>query len=306
MSDKEIVANYEKDLKAFGLEIPEDDSQPQVEEPKEPEPVEEPKEPEVKEKSAPEEPAKEPEAPKDEDRPKKRSIYDDLKDKKHELRSERELREQAERERDDLKAQLAGLNKSSTPQERQDAINSIEQFAERTGADAESLRQLKELILKDVPQAPKMDEGILQGLNEFQQWKKQNSVAIEKQMFEQEFQKAVPTVKEFFPTASQEEIDAIKAEVDKLSHTEQFHDKELDYVLFKNKDTLASMVSPKKRGMEPSKRSAPESQPDEFDPTANVSQMSPKQRAQWFEDYNKSTSQKQGIFTDGSGKKIII
>ena len=306
MSDKDTIENYQKELKAFGLEIPADESQPPVEEPKE-----EPKQEEESKKEEPQEPAKEPEEPKTE-KPKseegsrKRSIYHDLKEKKQELRSERELREQAESERDALKAQLASLNASSSPQDRQDAVDSIEKFAEKTGADPEALKELKRFILQDVPKAPSVDENVLKGINEFQEWKKQNSVAIEKQMFEQEFSKTLPTVKELFPTASQEEIETIKKEVDKLAHTDAYHDKELDYVLFKNKGTLSQMISPKKRGMEPSKRSAPEASTESFDPTADPSQMSPKQRAQWMEDYNKATAQKQGIFTDGAGKKIII
>ena len=76
------------------------------------------------------------------------------------------------------------------------------------------------------------------------------SQAVEKQMFEEDFQKVTPALKELLPTASAEEMQAVKKEIDRLSHTKELHDKPLDYIAWKHKDTLTALVSPKKRGLE--------------------------------------------------------
>ena len=69
----------------------------------------------------------------------KRSIYDEYKDKKSELKSERERADIAERERDELKSRLESLDRAVTPQEKQDAQDEIEAFAQEIGADASEI-----------------------------------------------------------------------------------------------------------------------------------------------------------------------
>ena len=39
-------------------------------------------------------------------------------------------------------------------------------------------------------------------------------------------------------------------EIVRLAHTKAFHDKEVDYIVWKNRDALAEMVSPKKPSFE--------------------------------------------------------
>ncbi len=39
-------------------------------------------------------------------------------------------------------------------------------------------------------------------------------------------------------------------EVVRLAHTKEFHDKETDYIVWKNREALAKMVSPKKPSFE--------------------------------------------------------
>jgi hypothetical protein len=304
MSDKDIVENYEKELAKVGLELPQDSEsvsdtpeEPKAE-PEEPkETVEEPVVPKPEEQNPPSDvPLQE---------PRKRTVYDDLKEKRKELRSEKELREQAERERDELRAKLEAVQEAGTPQERMDAEDELSEFASEIGADPDAIRRMRELFLKGV-QVPQMDSSIKKDMEEFRQWKAQNSVAIEQQMFEQEFQRTIPTLKDLFPSASQEELGVIKKELDVISHSKDWHDKELEYIAFKHKDRLSAFVSPKKRGMETSGRASESVEEQEFDPSADVSSMTPKQRQTWFEEYERATQQKRGIITDASGKKLIV
>lgn len=232
----------------------------------------------------------------------KRSIYDEYKDKKSELKSEKEAREQVERERDELKQRLEALQNADTPQERREAQDEIDAFAEEIGADANAIRRMQELFSKNVKP---VDESLARDIQEFKQWKTENSQVIEKSRFESEFQAATPTLTELLPNASTEEMATVKARVDELSHMKEFHDKELDYVIFKNKDELSKLVSPKKRGMEQRGRKDAVEESFDFNPDADYSKMSLKEREIWEEGYKKFTSG-EGLVTDSNGKRLLI
>ena len=233
----------------------------------------------------------------------KRSIYEEYKEKKSELKSERELREQAERERDEFKQKLEAVSNAGTQQERQDAQDEMEAFAQEIGADANALRKMQALFLKN--SNANSDEGLAKDLQEFKQWKSENSQVIEKSRFETEFQSVTPMLKELLPNVSDEEMQMIKSRVDEISHTKEFHDKELDYVLFKNKDELAKLVSPKKRGMEQKGRRDVQEESYDFNPDADYSKMSMKEREAWEEGYKRFTAG-EGIVMDSNGKRLLI
>lgn len=280
MEDQNAVAEY---LKA-GVDLPELKEEPKEETPPEPEKKEETQDlPETKEE------------------PRKRSIYDEYKEKKAELRSEKEMREQAERERDEYRAKLESLNNAGTQEERQDAQDELEAFARKINADPQALREMRELFLKEA----KPDESLQRDLQEFKTWKTQNAQMLEKQLFEDEFKKVTPSLKEMFPTASDEEMEVIKAKLDEVSHSKAYHDKELDYVAYKERTTLQELVSPKKRGLEPKSRRETEEESFDFDPNADYSKMTPKQREAWEANYKKLTKSTE-LLMDSEGRKIII
>lgn len=234
----------------------------------------------------------------------RRSIYDQYKEKKSEVKTERELRQRAEQERDELKQRLEAVSNAQTSQERTDAHQDLEAFAEKIGADPETLREMREMFLKDVQ--PQTDPAIAKQLREFAEWQAQHAQILEKSRFEEEFKSVVPSIKELFPTSSEQEIEAIKEKIDELSHTEDFHDKELDYVIFKNKTELSKLVSPKKRGLESKNRQDVREESFDFDINADYSKMTPKERDAWESHYKKMTSEGTGIQTDGQGKKLFI
>lgn len=288
---------YKKELAANGVEIPEVKKEETPESPKEKPEEKKIEKPEAPKEETPEEPLQEPREPR------KRSIYDEYKDKKLEVKNERELREKAERERDEFRIKYETLEKANTPEERQEAKDDIEAFAKEINADPQVIKKMREVFLKDVK--PQTDESIKKDLEEFKAWKQNNSQVIEKQLFEEEFVRTVPTIKRLFPQATEEELNAIKKEVDSVSHTKEWHDKDLDYVVFKNQDKLQALVSPKKRGMEIKNRKDVSEIAFEFDPNADYSKMSMKEREQWEEAYKKATKA-EGLLEDSQGRKIIL
>lgn len=272
---------YKKELLANGVDVPD------VKEPETKEPAQEPEEKEPKEDL--------PETPKE-----KRSIYDEYKDKKLELKEERERREVVEQELAELRQKL---DKADTPKEKEAVGDEFEEFAKEINADPEALRKMRALFLKDVK--PSDDPDLKKDLEEFKAWKSQNQQAIETQAFEKEFSQVAPALKELFPDATADEINDIKKELDSLSHTKEMHDKELDYVIFKHKEDLKAFVSPKKRGMESKERQDINSDTIDFNPEADYSKMTAKEREQWEAAY-KNLSKREGLTEDASGKMMFI
>lgn len=255
--------------------IPEPATEP---EPKEPEPlITEPKEPEER---------------------KPRSIYHDLKDTRSDLKSERERREVAEQERDALKAQL-----DTNPPAKIEA-DDLDAFAAEIGADPQAIKKMQELFLKGMP-ASTISPELQTRLEQFETWQKDNGQAIAKQQFETEFTSAVPELQKMFPTASAEDITAMKSEIDALAHTTEFHDKEIDYIAFKNQAKLAALITPHKRGLESKGRVDATNIPTTFDPNADITKMSAKEAEVWESAYRKM-GKDEGLATDSQGRRMLL
>ena len=289
---------YKEQLKADGIEIegekaevaeetPEEQPKVKVEEP---EPEEEPKD-EPKE-----------ELPKQEEF-KKRSIYDEYKDKKADLKSEKELREKFENENTELKEKLEALKNADTPKEKQDALDDIDELAKEINADPEAIRKLQRVILKGVKPT---DENLQKDLADFKNWKTSNQKVMETQQFDKEFETVLPQIKSDFPKVTDEELKTIKQTLDGLSHTKKFHDKDLDYVVFKNKETLKALISPKKRGMETKERKDLEEENFDFDPNADITKLSASDFVKWEKAYNKMTASSDDLVVVGNKGKMII
>lgn len=289
---------YKKELANSGVEVPELVETPEAEPKEEETPIEEPQPKE--ETLVVDEPLKEEEEPKES---RKRSIYDDLKAKKQEVKSERELRESAERERDELKTKLEALSNADTPEEKEEAKDDLTAFAESIGADPEAIKKMKEIFLKDA--RLNIDESFKKDLEDIKLWKSQNSQAVEQQEFEQEFESIKSDIKGYFPTIDDSEMNAVKKEIDKIAHTKGWEDKDLDYIVFKNKERLSNLVSPKKRGIEVKGNKDVMEDNFDFDPNADYSKLSPKEKELWEANYNKLGKQ-EGLVEDSQGRKIII
>jgi hypothetical protein len=285
MDDEE---KYKKELAEAGVDLPNKDSEAKAKE-------------EADAKAKAEEDAKNINN-KPPDEQKSPSIYDEYKAKKAELKSERELRETTEKERDELRTKLEALEKAGTPEEKQIATDDLEEFAKEINADPLALKKMRELFLKDYHPT---DESLRKDLNEFKAWKTQNQQVLEKQMFENEYSKTIPTLKDLFPSATDDEQKAIKEKLDSISHTKEWRGHPLDLIALRNKDTLSALVSPKKRGMETKEHKDVQFDSSEFDPNADYSKMSLKEREAWEENYRKVTKS-DGLMEDAQGRKLII
>lgn len=278
---------YKKELADAGVDIPEitDNPEPEAPEPVEETPVVDPQ------KEEPKDDLPEPRE--------KRSIYDEYKEKKTELKSEKEAREQAERERDEWKAKAEAITAAETPAEKQEAEEDAIAYAKKVGADPD-------LVGRIIADARKGFEPKATGLSDADRALLEEArLAKEVLEFEKEFTSITPTLKEYFPNATDDEMAAIKKELDTISHTKDWADKSLDYIAFKQKEKLSALVSPKKRGLEPKNpKDAPQGDPD-FNPNADLSKMTPADRDAWYAKY-QALGKSEGLETDGNGRKILI
>lgn len=251
---------------------PQPEPTPPAPEPTPEDPAPEPK-PEEKPDEKPDEPS--PEVP----LPKPRSIYDDLKDKKQEVRAWKQMAVSA------LKTQGIELQGNETPEQIQALIekhktpdapptppapapstpsNELEAYAKEHELDATALSRLATIIAKQIP-AAQLSEADRKELSDLKAWKADNEAKEQRAAEDGEVLSAAPTVKTQLDIHDDAELANVMKEIVKLSHTEAFHDKEVDYIVWKNKDALSKLVSPKKPSFESGGQqgeTAPENEPD--------------------------------------------
>lgn len=226
---------------------------------------------------APEAPAAEEEKPEDAtpesepaDEPPKvikpRSIYDDLKDERKDRKTAQAQAEQWQATAlsaakaagielsgtetlEDLQALLTAKATAETPAEEGAADDDLSSFAEAQGMSADALTQLITLIEKRVGR-PALPEDIASELAEFRQWRNTSKQQEQRAAEDQAILASAPAVQKQLDITDAAELKTVMDEVVKLSHTKEFHDKEIEYIVWKNQDKLAKLVSPKKDSFE--------------------------------------------------------
>jgi hypothetical protein len=259
---------------------------PEHKEPQVPAPAPEaPKAEETKTDPAPEAPKLEDEAPKT-DPPeeskvtKPRSIYQDLKETRQEKNAWQETAIEA------LKAQGIELTGDETPEKVRELLSQhkvtppapepakpeapapskpkdeLEAFAQEKGYDPEEMSRLRDLILKDVPKSELSAEE-RQQLAELTKFKQEADAKEARRKEDEAIAAEAPTVKTTLDIHDDKELAAVMAEVIRLAHTPRYADKEVDYIVFREKEALSKLVSPKKPSFEGGTQTpAPEAEPD--------------------------------------------
>lgn len=183
--------------------------------------------------------------------PTKRSIYQDLKEKKVEAREAKEEAEAMRAENARLAQELADLKQAKieakTPAEKQTVDDEIEAFAESIGADPDAIAGLIPILEKRLGKGETLSKEDLEFIKQVkaEQQKTAGQVA-----FNNEWNDFVPSLKAEFPHVSDADLASVRKEVEKLAHTPEFHDKEIDYIYFKTKNSLSKLISPKRESAE--------------------------------------------------------
>lgn len=208
------------------------------------------------------------ELPKDEPAPpapplKKRSIYDDLKDTRQEKNAFKDAAIAA------LQAQGVTLTGQETAEELQALAkrtpapkpadkpappapapaDDLDQYAKDQNLDATALARLVEIIQKRIP-ASQLSEEDRKELSDLKNWKTGKEAADARAAEDTEIRSQAPAVKATLEIHNDAELAKVMEEIVKLAHTPEFHDKEVDYIVYKKRDILAKLVSPKKPSFE--------------------------------------------------------
>lgn len=294
---------YRKELEAQGIEIPEvkaaDDAEAKAKEEAEAKAKADDEEAAAKAKAEEEAEAKDLEGT--QEKP-KRSIYEVYKDEKSARKFAEERAQKAEEEKAELQRKLDAATGASDAKV-EDATEDAVAYAKKIGADPDLVQRIIQDAQKGLK--PEIDASLRKDLAEFNEWKKANQKVVEAQRFNEEFGALLPSLKSQYPNASEEEIAAIKSRLDVISHSKGWNDKDLDYIAFKHSSELAKLVSPRKRGMESKDRREGERVSSDFDPNADYSKMSLKEREEWEKQYHEA-GKTEGLTLGANGKKTLI
>ena len=187
---------------------------------------------------------------------KKRSMYDDYKEKKNEAKESKAEADRLLAENKAKDAKIAELNAlveasktAKTKEEKEDVAKDIAEFAESIGADAAAVDKLEKFLKKRLTNTE--DVGITKADVEFvKKFREDQAKTQATTEFQKEWSGFVPSLKKEFPHVSDEELASVQSEVDKLAHTAKYHDKEIDYIYFKEKEKLSKLISPKQPSYE--------------------------------------------------------
>ena len=171
--------------------------------------------------------------------PIKRSIYQDLKEKKAEVREAKGEVEAMRVENTRLAEEIETLKQAKTPV----ADDEIVAFAESINADPEAIAGLIPILEKRLKKGEifsKEDLDLIKQVKAEQQ-KMEGQIA-----FNNEWDVFIPSLKTEFPHVSDADLINVRKEVERLAHTPEFYDKEIDYIYFKTKNLLSKLISPKR------------------------------------------------------------
>jgi hypothetical protein len=193
---------------------------------------------------------------------KPRSIYDDLKEERRDRKDWQSTAISAAKAAgieltgsetlEELQALLAAKETPETPvAPATPEDDDLKSFAEAEGLSEDGLKKLIDVIQKRIvkPDAA-IPEGLAFQLEQFTAWQKSHEQAEQRTKEDQEILSAQPTVQKELDISDATELKTVMDEIIKLSHTPEFHDKEVEYIVWKRRAHLSTFVSPKKDSFE--------------------------------------------------------
>lgn len=171
------------------------------------------------------------------------------------------LREELQRDFDQkLEKMREEMSKGKPDQAKSDDLeDDVKALAKELDFDEAKVRRIIEVSRKGLQLSPE-DK---QALDEFKASKSEREAKEQEAIFTEEWN-SLP-VKTQFPNASEEQIKAAKEKMDELSHSEKYHNYDMDYILFKEKETFDKILfSPKQRTFETGRLAPSEDDSDEF------------------------------------------
>lgn len=247
-TEAELVAEKDAEMEKLGLKP----AEPEVVEPTE---TTQEDEPEV----APEPEKVEPEAkPKPDEVAEREPTPKDFKAYKQELRTE--LQADFDKKLEEFKQEA--LKTAPKTEILEDEVVAL---AKELDFDPAKTRRLIEVARKGIELTPEDKKALEDFKSQEATRKEQAEEAEQKQIFETEWTSVLPSLQKEYPNASPEQIATVKAQLDELSHSEKYHEAEMDYILFKERETIGkALFSPKKSTFESARLAPIDTDTDEW------------------------------------------
>lgn len=168
----------------------------------------------------------------------------------------------------ELETALAKYKELDTEKEKAQLDDEVKAIADELDIPEGSLKKIIELSRKGLSPAAEVAK--------VEDTTPTIDLAKEQELFTEEWNAVIPTIKKQFPNATESQLERVKKEIDTIAHSEEFHKYDIDYVIFKNSDVLSKhLESPKKKGLD-SSISGRQGEDDskEFKPLTDTSKMS--------------------------------
>lgn len=244
------------------------------------EPEEEPKgteEPsEEEEPKEPKEPVKE---PKPEERQQRTVPYGKLKQERQKTKVLEDKISEIGSRFEKLESLITNLA-SGKKVEEDPIIKASKELAEQTGVDENLisgiLSKAKELIGgKELPK--EVEEKLAKFDEILENTKKEKQILADSENFNSEWEEFVPELKKQYPNASDSMLKEAKAKLDDFAHSKEHHTHELDYILYKEKNTFDNLlkIAPKGKSGEKGRQITREEY-NEDDDNVSIENLTPE------------------------------
>lgn len=164
-------------------------------------------------------------------------------------------------EKAELQKTVGTLTERLDALEKKDAPAKPSKLAEKAkaaGLDEDAIKNLSilsEAIKEDLeassgrlnPDIQKKIDLLESKLGKYEQ---SDALANDAKIFNSSWTGYVPELEKEYPNISSQELEKVKSFIDKVWHTEKFADKEIDYVVFRHRDKIDELISPRNKGLE--------------------------------------------------------
>lgn len=192
-----------------------------------------------------------------------------LKQYKAELKSE--LEADFNKKIEDMRTEFG---KAKPNEEKAETLeDDVKELAKKLNFDEDKTRAIIEVARKGMGTTLSAEDKAI--LDTFKASSLENE---QRQIFQTEWNGVLPSLKEQFPNATDEQLSKAQAKMDELSHNEDYHDKDMDYIIFKEKTEFDKLLfSPKQKTFESRNGVAPVQDEvadlEEFNPTWSPAQV---------------------------------
>lgn len=183
----------------------------------------------------------------------RRTIYESLKEKKVALKDAKQELAVAQTRIAELEGLLQNGKNAQTPADTANNADDLAKFAEENDLDAEGLKKVATFLAEHI--GGKVPTDIQKTLDEIKTWKSERVAADTRVAEDAAIDAQASTVKTTLASLGHEiHVDAehskVMAEIKRLAHTKEYHDKPVAYIAWAEREKLGKMISPKKASFE--------------------------------------------------------